>query len=56
MIILTGKERKKNMEHKKYFTDPVCEILRFSVEDIITTSDGGDIPDVTDDRWLTDEF
>lgn len=30
------------IEDKKHFTEPACEILKFSVEDIITTSDGSE--------------
>ena len=33
------------MDQKKTFTEPACEVTRFSVEDIVTTS-----------GWNTQEF
>lgn len=34
---------------KKAFMEPECEIVRFDVEDILTTSSG-------EDSWLIDDF
>lgn len=43
------------MEEKKVFAEPICEVERFCVEDIITTS-SGDIEKPGKDNWDTDEF
>lgn len=36
------------MQNKLVFTEPTVEVTRFSVEDVITTSNGIELPD---DEW-----